>query len=160
MEFTVQVTGMDELIQKVGNAPELLGEPLRDFFNQATNELIKNIIPLTPFDTGELRGRITDRSTSVRTDSSPIPLWARLSPLSNYALFAEEDTRPHWTSVNNLMGWAHRHGMNPYAIQRKIARFGTKGKHMFRQGLEVSQLGIEEALNNCALAIETKWGSK
>ena len=159
MQITVSVTGLDELIRKV-NDPALLGEPLRGFFNQSMTILSRNIGALTPVDTAKLRGNVLDISTSVTTDPSPIPLWAQLKPLSNYAIYVEEDTRPHWTSVKNLIGWAHRHNMNPYAIQGKIAKYGTKGKHMFRQGFEQSKDIILGYLKETAIAIETKWGQK
>lgn len=157
MEFTIQITGLEDLIKKINN-PELMGKPLRSFLNDSMNVLIEHIIPLTPVDTAGLRGKITNRIESVTIDSSPIPLWAQLKPIINYGVFVEEGTKPHWTSVKNLIPWAHRHGMNPYAVQRAIAKRGTKGAHMFQEGLENSGASIEVRLSLMASEIETEWG--
>ena len=154
MQIIVSVTGLDELIRKV-NDPALLGEPLRGFFTKSALTIQRNTQLLTPVDTGRLRA-----SETFTIDSSPIPLWAQIGTNVTYAPFVEEDTRPHWTSVKNLIGWAHRHGINPYAIQRKIAKYGTKGKHMFRRGFEQSRDAIMGYLTETAKDIETKWGQR
>lgn len=54
----------------------------------------------------------------------------------------EEDTSaheipPHWVPIDALMGWSEAHGMNPYAVQWKIAMEGfthpgTTGDHVVR----------------------------
>ena len=151
----ITITGMDELIQKVGNTPELLGEPLRNFFNHSTMTLQRNAQMLTPVDTGRLRA-----SETTEIDSSPIPLWGRTGTNVYYGIFVEEDTIPHWPPVNALRGWATRHGMNPFLLARAISRRGTKGKHMFSQSLASNKENISNFLQNAAYEIETKWGSK
>ena len=45
---------------------------------------------------------------------------------AEYGIYLEEGTKPHWTSVRNLQSWANAKGLNVYAVQRNIAKFGTK----------------------------------
>lgn len=49
-----------------------------------------------------------------------------IEPTAPYADYVEFGTRPHWTSVHNLESWARLRGINPYALQRHIAKYGTK----------------------------------
>jgi len=49
-----------------------------------------------------------------------------VDPTAPYADYVEYGTRPHWTSVHNLEAWARLKGINPYALQRSIAKKGTK----------------------------------
>lgn len=56
----------------------------------------------------------------------PNRLTATIYPRARYADFLETGTRPHWTSIQNIEGYARFRGLNPYALQRSIARKGTK----------------------------------
>ncbi len=52
---------------------------------------------------------------------------------ANHSAAVEFGTKPHWTSVENLKAWARRKLGDEnaaYAIQRKIAKFGTD-RHPF-----------------------------
>ena len=49
-----------------------------------------------------------------------------VEPTAPYAEYVEFGTRPHWTSVHNLESWARLKGIDPYALQRSIAKKGTK----------------------------------
>lgn len=54
---------------------------------------------------------------------------------STYVDFVENNTRPHWAPIQPLKLWAIRKLGDEriaYAVQRKIAKKGTRGKHMFR----------------------------
>ena len=55
-----------------------------------------------------------------------------IEPEAKYADYVENGTKPHWTSVRNLESWAKFRGINPYVLQRSIARKGTKA-HPFEQ---------------------------
>ena len=155
MQIEVQITGMNELIKKVGNTPELLGAPLRNFFTHSTLTLQKEAQMNTPVDTGRLRA-----SETIKIDTSPIPLWGRVGTNVYYGVFVEEDTRPHFPPIQALAGWGRRHGIVPFLIARAISRRGTKGRHMFRQSLETNKEQINNLLGGAANEIETAWGSK
>src|SRR5262245_55479582 len=40
----------------------------------------------------------------------------------------ERGSRPHLPPVAALRGWARRHGVSPYAVQRAIGRRGTRAR--------------------------------
>ena len=66
---------------------------------------------------------------SVRYQFSAPLMRAEVTPEANYAEAVEYGTRPHWVSVkpgSSLYQWARLKGINPYALQRSIARKGTK----------------------------------
>lgn len=71
---------------------------------------------------GDLR-----RAIKYRID--PGNLSATIGPDVGYAEAVEKGTRPHWTSVKpgtSLYKWAKHKGISPYAVQRSIAKKGTK----------------------------------
>ncbi len=156
--ITIEIHGLDELVRKI-NDPALLGEPLRNFMSKSLSQIGGQIAQRTPVDTARLRSSFLTADAKA-IDVSPIPKWGQLKSNVEYGLFAEVDTRPHWTSIRNLIPWAHRHGINPFALQRKIARKGTKGKHMREQGVEASIPLISQNLNECAREIEQRWDNK
>lgn len=56
-------------------------------------------------------------------------LESRVGPTAASGPYVEKGTRPHWTSVKPetaLGKWAAAKGVNPYMLQRSIARKGTK----------------------------------
>lgn len=55
----------------------------------------------------------------------------KVEPTAEYADYVDTGTKPHWTSVKNLERWAKIKGLNPYAVQRGIAKHGTKA-HPFQ----------------------------
>lgn len=156
MDITITVTGFDELIKKV-NDPTLLGEPMRGFFQKSAIAIQSDAQTLTPVDTGRLRASITSL-----VDPSPMPMFGQVGTnmIPHYGPDIEYGTRPHFPPISALMGWAHRHGMNPYAIARKIARYGTKPYQMFHKAVQQNMSNIEGFLKEAASEIESRWGSK
>jgi hypothetical protein len=156
MDITIQVTGFEELARKV-NDPALIAEPTREFLTQTTLDIQRSVQGYTPVDMGELYASINQM-----VDPSPLPLYGlvstRLQP--HYAQDMEYGTAPHWAPIAALKGWAHRHNMNPYAIQRKIAKYGTKPHHMFFNAALNAWDKININLAKMAEAIEVRWGSK
>lgn len=63
-------------------------------------------------------------------DMRLIPNNVTIAPHKNYAIDVHEGTRPHFVPVNNprdpLRVWAISKGLNPYAVQKSIAKKGTK----------------------------------
>jgi hypothetical protein len=156
MDITITVTGLDELVKKC-NDPALLGEPIREFFQKSTLAIQVDAQTLTPVDTGRLRASITSL-----VDASPMPLFGQVGTnmIPHYGPDIEYGTRPHFPPISALVGWAHRHGMNPYAVARKIARYGTKPYQMFQKAASQNMSNIEVFLKEAADAIEARWGSK
>lgn len=66
---------------------------------------------------------------SIRYQFNAENLEAVVLPVISYAEDVEKGTQPHWTSArsgSSLYQWARLKGINPYAVQRSIARKGTK----------------------------------
>jgi hypothetical protein len=156
VNITIQVTGLDELIKKV-NDPALIGEPMRGFFNKSTVTIQRNVQLLTPVDQGRLYSSIT-----TEVDLSPMPQYGKVGTnlQPHYAPDVEFGTRPHWPPISAIQGWANRHGIPVFLVARKIARYGTKGKFMFRDGAKRSMGDIGIFLANAASEIESRWGRK
>jgi hypothetical protein len=152
MELSYSIEGMDELLKKV-DGQALLGQPLRTFFNKASLETQRQIQQRTPADTAVLRAGI-----NTEVDSASVPQYARIGSNSNYAMFVEYDTKPHWPPIAAITPWAERHGIDPYMVARGIAAHGTKGAHMFEFGLEAAKGRFPEFLSELGSDIEGAWG--
>jgi hypothetical protein len=66
-----------------------------------------------------------------------------------YASAVEEGTAPHWAPIGPLLLWARRVLGNEraaYAVQRAIARRGTRGRHMFRDAISAVRPRMEGML--------------
>jgi hypothetical protein len=108
----------------------------------------------------ELSGNVIEAGVGSNLDHGP---------------FAELDTKPHWAPLQPLIEWVHRkrlagvyslkkahHGIHPRlgskvtqaaqdyavarAVQRKIAKYGTKGDHAMERGLDKALPYIERRL--------------
>ena len=92
----------------------------------------------TPVNTGVLRASIaTDVSTGTSL-SAAIRGTVFTGAQAPYAPYVEEGTAPHWAPIGPLLLWARRVLGNEraaYAVQRAIARRGTRGRHMFRDAI-------------------------
>lgn len=72
--------------------------------------------------TGDLR-----KSNKYEVNQSAMT--AEIGPTAKYANPVEYGSRPRWVSVaegSSLREWANAKGINPYAVQRSIAKKGTK----------------------------------
>ena len=66
---------------------------------------------------------------SIRFFVEQSGLAGKVEPTAKYALPLEEGSRPHWVSVKEgspLREWADLKGISPFAVQRSIAKKGTK----------------------------------
>ncbi|MCH9674534.1 MAG: hypothetical protein K0U93_24055 [Gammaproteobacteria bacterium] len=73
----------------------------------------------------------------------------RVMSAAPYIVPLEEGSRPHWAPIAPLKRWARiKLGDEriAYAVQRVIARRGTKGKHMFRDATLEEGARIERML--------------
>jgi hypothetical protein len=74
-------------------------------------------------DTRQLLNSITHRQR-LRGQT----LVGEVGPSARYGLYVERGARPHFPPVAALAGWARRHGVSPYAVQRAIGRRGTRAR--------------------------------
>jgi hypothetical protein len=145
------IVGLEELADKVHN-PALLGDALRAFWRDAVMTTQREVQTRTKRDTSRLAGSITSG-----IDSEPIPLFAWCGTNVEYGQYVEYDTRPHWVPKGVLAAWAHRHNISEEAVRRAIARHGTKGAHMFDDGLAAAVPQFPAFAQTFNDAIEGKW---
>jgi hypothetical protein len=87
-------------------------------------------------------------SISGKVDKDSLKIY-----MAQYALSLEFGARPHWTSVDNLKKWAKDKLGDEnaaYALQKHIAKFGTKPHPFIRETLE------QEFVNLLGKALKTK----
>ncbi len=142
METIIKVEGLDQITK--GLTDEALGKVLRKFLTSVTAYVQRQAASHAPVDTGRLRGALTQPSAVTVAYSGVYPLWAEIKPLVGYSAYVEHGTAPHWTGIGNLAGWAHRHGINPYAIQRAIAKYGTKAHPFMQPAIDDLEAAIPE----------------
>lgn len=128
-------TNADELAAALRDAPVAIRNEsktlVRDLAWDAQRDVMDRILGAPRVDLGEL-------GSGIDVDFGPIPdgFQAVVHPseaADRYAIFVEEDTRPHWPPPGALSGWADRHGIPEFLVARKIAQEGTEGIHMFAE---------------------------
>ena len=148
MELNYTIEGLDELVKKL-EPNQLLGTGLNKFFNKAALETEARVKEKTPVDMGRLRADINHE-----IDSAAVPQWARIGTNTAYAPFVEYDTKPHFPPIDAITPWADRHGIDPFLVALAIAKKGTKGAHMFEQGLEAASSRFSEFASELGNDIE------
>ena len=153
-EIRLEIRGLRELVDKV-NDPSLTAGPVRQFFERAGAGVAGAVRERTPVDTGRLRNSVTHE-----VDSSGQR--ARVGTNVSYARAVEFGTRPHWPPLGALQPWARRHGFpsgqrGAWLVARTIAARGTRGAHMFREGLGASVGLITGLVADLGRDIERRW---
>jgi len=74
-------------------------------------------------DTRQLMNSITHKVTQRGN-----VLTGTVGPTVAYGLYVEQGTRPHWPPRAALQGWALRHAVPVFLVQRAIARRGTRAR--------------------------------
>lgn len=162
----IEITGLKELKAKLEGGGvfrrNLLSGPLRkglERIGQGGELLAKREVPV---DTGTLR-----RSLTHEVDKKDPPAFVRIGTDKEVARFVHGDfnetrsrTRPHFPPIAALEGWARRHGIPVYALQRAIGRRGTPFNPFLTRIIpKVSGLA-RGAMNKAANEIEKLWGGR
>jgi hypothetical protein len=120
---TLRLEGAEPLARALNRSPELVAaESLRAMTASlllVEGDARRNV----RHDTRRLMNSITHR---IRGQGSR--LMGEVGPSVRYGLYVERGGRPHSPPVAALVGWARRHGVSPYAVQRGIARRGTRAR--------------------------------
>jgi hypothetical protein len=123
MPVTLRLEGAEPLARALNRSPELVAaESLRAMTTSlllVEADARRNVA----HDSRRLMNSITHRITGRGN-----ALVGEVGPSVRYGLYVERGSRPHWPPVAALVGWARRHGANPYAVQRGIARRGTRAR--------------------------------
>lgn len=126
LAFAVKVDDR-AVIDLFQRAPDVVKLRLRQLIEGSAIDIQREMRIAAPVAvTGDLR-------RSIRYTFSAAKLQAEVGPTVNYADDVESGTKPHLVSVAEgtpLRAWAKLKGINPWALQRSIAKKGTK-KHPF-----------------------------
>jgi hypothetical protein len=136
MEIKIEIKNLDKIRAALLKSPEIVARHVNIAIHQALNVDLWNAKQkTTPVDLSNLIGTWDVKFSNLRGE---------MGPRAKYALPVHEGSRPHWTSVKNLEGWAKRHGMNPYALQRSIAKKGTKANPFLKDAIDIAQPSINK----------------
>ena len=141
----------------VPNIPLLHAEQSRDILYREASLAVRAIVEdvasearqRTPVSTGVLRASIATDVTTGTSLSAAIRGTVFTGAQAPYAPYVEEGTAPHWAPIGPLLLWARRVLGNEraaYAVQRAIARRGTRGRHMFRGAIAAVRPRMEGML--------------
>ena len=172
--ITYEVKGLDALIKKV--SPEILKQPMRDFFNKATIVIQNRARTNAPVDTGTLRNSIQQQ-----VDPSDVPMWGKAgllgasegSHLWVYGRAMEYGTGrvgdpavshlgEHFPPGAALETWAGRHGFaSGWQVAAAIAkRGGLLPRKFLRNALADSVSDIKRFISELGVDIKGRWDGK
>lgn len=79
-----------------------------------------------------------------RIDKQGDTIEGRVGPSLQYGIFVELGTRPHWPPRAPLEGWARRHHIPVFLVQRAIARRGTRRAPFLLPAFESNKKAITD----------------
>ena len=133
----IQITWYEDFVNKVWHI--VVDWYTNDAIKKSIINFQRTAIKETPVDTGNMRTSYDTRFWHLEWE---------LRNTKEYGVFVHEPTRPHWTKAENLQGWADRHGIPVGAVQRSIAKKGTKGNPWMTRTLEKEAWSVEVIFNN------------
>lgn len=71
------------------------------------------------------------------------PLEVEVGPTVKYAIYVHRGTKPHWVSARHLAPWAKAKGLNVYALQKSIAKKGTKANPFMDRTAKRAEKGVQ-----------------
>lgn len=136
---TVTIQGLDTLINRLKrgskNIGKIAGQGLKPLADDTVSGVKQRITEAPRVDLGVLRD-------GIYADNQSRTGWAKFvirpsDQADRYAIFVEENTRPHWPPIDAIQGWADRHGIPAFLVARKISKEGTTGIHMFAEEYKI-----------------------
>jgi HK97 gp10 family phage protein len=123
----IEIKNLDEMQRKFAQSPEIVGRELSTATKESGKEILRQEVKEAPHDTGNLQRSIQMQFSPIR-----VKVW----PNAKYAKDVHQGTDPHVIPISDLEGWARRHGTNAYAVQKAIAKRGTKANPFVRRTIE------------------------
>jgi len=146
----IRLPGLERLQQQFQRAPRRLDGELESALQQSLQLTEREVVRRTPTAQGRLRSAIQGE---VRRSATSVTGTVTAGDVA-YASFVEYDTAPHFPPLAPLEEWVRHRGLHApsrggkppkhpvraiaFLIARKIARQGTKGAHMFRDGAQAA----------------------
>jgi hypothetical protein len=128
---TLTLRGAGPLSAALANAPRIVSDAGRAAMGRSVLLVEADARRRVVHDTRALMGSI-----SSRVEQRGRSLIGRVGPSVRYGAYVELGTRPHWPPAAPLRGWARRHGVSVYVVQRAIARRGTRRRPFLVPALE------------------------
>lgn len=161
LRFRLDTTRLRLLLQP-GKANALARQEVLPAVESATLLLHREISLKTPVGaTGRARGSIQPSLDEVRGRVTTFR--GTVMSAAPHILPLEHGSKPHWAPIKPLKRWAKTKVGNEsfaYAVQWAIARRGTKGAHMFRDGLAENKGKIDRILRAGVERWRLKLGGK
>jgi len=134
----VQIDGLDEIVDSFRGIGGILDREGRSLLREmglfGVRKSQEHILNAGAVDTNEL---IQGMNYEIDTIRDGMQVTVKPSEKADdYAVYVEEGTRPHFPPREALQGWADRHGIPVFLVQRKIAREGTEPRYVFRDTFE------------------------
>lgn len=139
------------LARNLRNHPYLLGSPLRDFLNRATQTVRSHAVDESPVDTGRLRA-----SHHAEVQAGPLPMWGRVGPNVAYGVMVHEGTRPHVIRPSGKRALFWPGAAHPV---RSVNHPGTKANPWLERALGKSRNEIAGFGRRLLADIKGRWGA-
>jgi hypothetical protein len=123
MPVTLRLAGADRLEAALRRSPQVVAQEQVRAMTRSLLLVEGDARRGVRQDSRQLMNSITHRQRMAGET-----LVGEVGPSMRYGLYVEKGTRPHWPPRAPLEGWARRHGIPVYAVQRAIARRGTKAR--------------------------------
>jgi hypothetical protein len=123
MPVTLRLEGAEALIGRLARSPELTRAAQQQAMLTSLLLVEADARRNVRHDTRRLMNSITHEVAGRGTR-----LVGRVGPSVRYGLYVERGSRPHWPPRAALEGWARRHNVAVFAVQRSIARRGTRAR--------------------------------
>jgi hypothetical protein len=123
MPVTLRLEGADRLEAALRRSPQVVAQEQVRAMTRALLLVEGDARRNVRQDSRQLMNSITHRQRMAGE-----ALVGEVGPSVRYGVYVERGTRPHWPPRAPLEGWARRHGIPVYAVQRAIARRGTRAR--------------------------------
>ncbi len=144
--LSIKITNYKELKKALDKFPGVARREINKAIDYAIHKLQQSTMQEAPHATGTLKSRIKTRLGN---------LWGRVWVDVGYGIYVHEGTRPHWAPIRPLKLWARKKFGDEriaYAVQRVIARRGTKANPFMQRAIDKDKNKInkrfDKALDN------------
>lgn len=141
----VTARGFSELSKRLANGKTLVTRNITTALRNSVT--IVQLAAQNTVPTGATGG--LKRSISTQVDERRLIGVVGLDfPGSVYGVYVEKGSKPHWVPIAALKRWADQRGISPYAVQKSIARKGTKAHPFMRPAYENNRSFIQRQFKN------------
>ena len=135
MAITLEIKGLSQLISMAEKYPAIAEKHINMAINRSLVRLWGEEKIQAPVYIGRLRD---DWKLDVGR------FQGKLSSNAPYAMDIENGRGPHAVSGTELMGWAAKKGLNPWAVAKSITKKGTKANPFFARSINAQADNIQK----------------